>query len=230
MHPVQALPRPVAAPSRRLRPPAERSKRRHETLLFKRYRRFGDLAAREELTERFLPLAKSVARRYERGSEPLDDLIQVASLALVKAIDRFDPDRGDSFSSYAVPTILGELKRHFRDQGWALHVPRGMQERVLKINGAMTRLGAQNGSSPTPGEIAADLGLPVEEVLESTTVGKAFKSLPKRERKILYGRFVEELTQRQVAEQLGVSQMHVSRLQRRALDRLRMIAEGVPPA
>src|SRR3954451_25091701 len=96
--------------------------------LFERYRRYGDLDAREELVKRFLPLARRLARRYERASEPLEDLVQVASVGLVKAIDRFETEQGTGFSSYAVPTILGELKRHFRDSGWALHVPRGMQE------------------------------------------------------------------------------------------------------
>ncbi|HEY1596061.1 MAG TPA: SigB/SigF/SigG family RNA polymerase sigma factor [Thermoleophilaceae bacterium] len=276
MQPVsETLPRRVeycadvalALPPLRSRPPSKRSERSREALLFKRYQRFGDTAARDELVARFLPLAKKIARRYDRGAEPLDDLIQVASLALVKAIDRFDPDRGDAFSSYAVPTILGELKRHFRDTSWALHVPRGMQERVLTINAAVTRLAGQNGTSPTPKEVAAEVGLPVEEVLEgmeaagafdtasldaprqrgedddgtfadtvgeedagfdlvvdSTVVGTAFKALPRRERAILYWRFAEELTQREVADRLGISQMHVSRLQRRALDRLRLLS------
>src|SRR5438874_11217184 len=105
--------------------------------LFERYRRYGDLDARAELVERFLPLARRLARRYERASEPLEDLVQVASVGLVKAIDRFEAEQGTGFSSYAVPTILGELKRHFRDAGWSLHVPRGMQERVLKVNEAV---------------------------------------------------------------------------------------------
>jgi RNA polymerase sigma-B factor len=257
----------LAARPRRSRSPSARSTLGREKLLFKRYQRFGDLSARDELAERFVPLAKKMARRYDRGIEPLDDLIQVACLALVKAIDRFDPDRGDAFSSYAVPTILGELKRHFRDTGWALHVPRGMQERVLTINEAITHLESQDGGSPTPREIAAEVGLSVEEVLEgmeaaagydtasldaprhrgedndgtvADTVGEedarydvvvdsvvvrhAFRALPERERWILYWRFSEDLTQREIGKRLGMSQMHVSRLQRRALDRLRLLA------
>src|SRR5204862_4503253 len=110
---------------------ARAKEREREEQLFARYQNEGDMAAREKLVQRFLPLARRLARRYERASEPLEDLVQVASVGLVKAIDRFEPDQGSGFSSYAVPTILGELKRHFRDAGWALHVPRGMQERVL---------------------------------------------------------------------------------------------------
>jgi RNA polymerase sigma-B factor len=128
------------------RPASDRpSARRLEQLLFRRHQRDGDLHARRELIERYLPLARSLARRYERRGESFDDLVQVASLGLVKAIDRFDPDREIRFSSYAVPTMLGELRRYFRDSGWALHVPREMQERVLKVNTAMERLSAELG-------------------------------------------------------------------------------------
>jgi RNA polymerase sigma-B factor len=241
--------------------------REREELLFNRYLVMGDMAAREKLVERFLPLARRLARRYERASEPLDDLVQVASVGLVKAIDRFEPDHGTGFSSYAVPTILGELKRHFRDAGWALHVPRGMQERVLKVNEAIEHLSGPLGSSPSPQQIAAELRLPVEEVLEameagaaydtvsldaplrssdddrtsladavgseddrldlvehSASLGRALKAMPERERSILYLRFAEGLTQVEIAERVGISQMHVSRLIRRALERLRVVA------
>jgi RNA polymerase sigma-B factor len=241
--------------------------RKREELLFVRYQRDGDMAAREKLVERFLPLARRLARRYERASEPLDDLVQVASVGLVKAIDRFEPDHGAGFSSYAVPTILGELKRHFRDAGWALHVPRGMQERVLKVNEAIERLSGPVGASPTPQQVAAELKIPVEEVLEameagaaydtvsldaplrssddertsladavgslddrldlvehSATLGRALKAMPERERSILYLRFAEGLTQVEIADRIGISQMHVSRLIRRALERLRVVA------
>jgi RNA polymerase sigma-B factor len=241
--------------------------RKCETYLFARYQEEGDMLAREKLVERFLPLARRLARRYERASEPLEDLVQVASVGLVKAIDRFEPEHGSGFSSYAVPTILGELKRHFRDAGWALHVPRGIQERVLKVNDAIERLSGPVGASPTPQQVAEELKLPVEEVLEameagaaydtvsldaplrskdgertsladavgslddrldlvehSASLGRALKAMPERERSILYLRFAEGLTQVEIAERVGISQMHVSRLIRRALERLRVVA------
>jgi RNA polymerase sigma-B factor len=248
--------------------PAERARERaQETMLFVRYQRDGDMRAREILVERFLPLARRLARRYERASEPLDDLVQVASLGLVKAIDRFEPDQGAGFSSYAVPTILGELKRHFRDAGWALHVPRGMQERVLKVNETVERLSGALGRSPSAQEISGELGIPAEEVLEALEAGAAYdtvsldaplrtseedgasfvdslgetdarfdlvehgvgleralRAMPERERTILFLRFAQGLTQVEIAERVGISQMHVSRLIRRALERLRVVA------
>jgi RNA polymerase sigma-B factor len=250
--------------SKSIRTPADRTE---EQLLFMRYQRHGDMAAREDLVRRFLPLARRLARRYERGSEPFDDLVQVASVGLVKAIDRYETDHGANFSSYAVPTILGELKRHFRDSGWALHVPRGMQERVLQINEAVEHLSGELGHSPNPRQVAEKLNMPVEEVLEameagaaydtvsldaplrssgdesttyadsvgeadgrfdlvehSATLGRAMQALPERERMILYLRFAEGLTQVEIAERIGISQMHVSRLIRRALGRLRLVA------
>src|SRR5256884_9523909 len=154
-----------------------RARAREDRRLLKRYHERGDLAARDELIERFLPLARQLARRYQRGSEPLDDLIQVASIGLVKAVDRFDPDRGSAFSSYAVPTILGELKRYFRDAGWAVHVPRGMQERVMSMNQAMTRLARDLGRSPTPGEVADVLGEDPEHVLEAMEAAVAYDAV-----------------------------------------------------
>jgi RNA polymerase sigma-B factor len=248
----------------RRRPASARSL---EQQLFRRYQRDGDLHARRELTERYLPLASSLARRYGRRGESLDDLLQVASLGLVKAIDRFDPERGLSFSSYAVPTMLGELRRYFRDTGWALHVPREMQERVLKVNAAVERLSGELGRSPSPQQLAGELNLPVEEVLEAiaantaydtasldsplrsgdeqsrtvaetlgetdarfeliedcTSIGPALKTLPERERLILHLRFFEDLTQTEIAQRIGVSQMHVSRLTRRALEHIRVVA------
>ncbi len=243
---------------------AERSR---EQLLFIRYRQSGDVRAREELVRRFLPLARRLARRYARASEPLEDLVQVASVGLVKAIDRFESEGGNGFSSYAMPTILGELKRHFRDSSWALHVPRGLQERVLKLNEAVEQLSGVLGRSPTPQELASELSMPVEAVLEameagaaydtvsldaplrsagderatyadavgemdgrfelverSASLGRALRAMPERERLILYLRFAEGLTQLEIADRVGISQMHVSRLIRRALERLRVVA------
>ena len=242
---------------------------REDRLLLIRYHEQGDAAAREELVERFLPLARQLARRYQRQNEPLDDLMQVASMGLVKAIDRFDPARGTAFSTYAVPTILGELKRYVRDSGWAVHVPRGMQERVMKLDQASQELHRKLGRSPSAGELAGELNLTSEEVLEAmeaasaydaisleeqrgseqrdsqeptyadslgseeeryelveygATIAPTMKALSERERLILHLRFVEDLTQSEIADRIGVSQMHVSRLIRRALARLRAVA------
>lgn len=222
----------------------------------------GDLRAREDMARGFMPLACRLAGRYGRHGEAQEDLEQVAYLGLLKAIDRYDPAIG-SFARYAVPSILGELKRHFRDKGWALHVPRSLQERVLKVGEATERLYGQLGRSPTPWDIAAHTGCTLEEVLEAldagsaytpatldaphrgeddsartlgdtlgsvdarfelvelgNTVAPAYRALPEREREILRLRFAEDLTQSEVAERLGISQMHVSRLLRRSLDRL----------
>ena len=230
----------------------------------------GDTRARDALIERFLPLARQLARRYQRAAEPLDDLVQVASIGLVKAVDRFDAARGVAFSSYAVPTILGELKRYFRDSGWAVHVPRGMQERVMKLDTAAQELHRKLGRSPSPKELAGQLECSEEEVLEAmeaasaydavsleqqrsdtdngsssdtfqdklgteeeryelveygATIAPTLKALSPRERLILHLRFVEDMTQSEIAERIGVSQMHVSRLIRRSLARLRTVAE-----
>src|SRR4051795_13697781 len=249
---------------------SRQARSREDRRLMNRYHQEGDTAARDELVERFLPLARQLARRYQRGNEPLDDLIQVASIGLVKAVDRFDPSRGAAFSSYAVPTILGELKRYFRDAGWAVHVPRGMQERVMSVNQAMTRLGRDLGRSPTPAEVAEALGEDPEQVLEAMEAAIAYdaisldarprssdeegadtyadsvgevderyelveyaaaiaptvRALPERDRLVLHLRFDEDLTQLEIAQRIGVSQMHVSRLIRRALTRLRTVANS----
>ncbi len=233
--------------------------------LFLRWRQLHDERARGALVERFLPLARSLARRYARSSVPFEDLVQVASFGLVQAIDRFDPARGLAFSSFAVPTILGELKHYFRDSGWAVHVPRGARDRARKVEVAEQALAGQTGRAPTVGELARYLGVSEEEVLEgietaqayaavsldaprgtavdgasvscldtvgtddralaivdtSVTVGAAIERLPARERVALHLRFAEDLTQNEIAERLGVSQMQVSRLLRRSLQRLR---------
>ncbi|MEX2195028.1 MAG: SigB/SigF/SigG family RNA polymerase sigma factor [Thermoleophilaceae bacterium] len=236
--------------------------------LLRRYRD-GDHAARDEFVERMLPLVRRLASRYGRGSEPLDDLVQAGSVGLVKAIDRFDHERGLPFMRFAVPTILGEIKRHCRDTGWAAHVPRGMQERVMKVRSAIEELSGTLGRSPSAHELADHLGTGVEDVLETldaatastavsldapmggddeegatradalgledasygrvvdlASVVPALRVLPEREREIVRLRFVEDLTQTQIAERVGVSQMHVSRLLRRALERVRAVAES----
>ncbi|MGH2943184.1 MAG: SigB/SigF/SigG family RNA polymerase sigma factor [Solirubrobacteraceae bacterium] len=153
----------------------ERSREDRE--LFIRYHRAGDAQARDQLVERFLPLARQLARRYQRASEPLDDLLQVASLGLIKAIDRFDPDREIAFSSYAVPTILGELKRYFRDRTWAVRVPRDLQELTLRVDRAVGELAETLHRQPSVGEIAAAVGADSEEVLEALQAGGAYRAI-----------------------------------------------------
>jgi RNA polymerase sigma-B factor len=229
----------------------------------------GDLDAREELVKRFLPFTRDLAVRYSYMNEPFDDLFQVASLGLLKAIDRFDPDRGSKFTSFAAPTILGELKRHFRDKGWALHVPRELQERTLAVGHETEALSKQLGRSPKPREVARSLGCAVEDVLEAqqaaasyeaasldTPVGReddeaaslvdliggddpsyelvqdrdeiaaSWDGLPEIERQVLELRFATDLTQREIGERLGYSQMHISRVLRRALNRLDTVASA----
>src|SRR5690349_10219712 len=134
--------------------------------LFRRWREDRDQDAREQLVHRHPSLARKLATRYGRTQEPFEDLLQVDSLGLLKAIDRFDPARGIAFTSFAVPTILGELKRHFRDKGWAVHLPRGLQELVLRIQDADAKLGSVSGRSPTVDEIAHYLNIEIEQVLE----------------------------------------------------------------
>jgi RNA polymerase sigma-B factor len=153
---------------------AERSREDRE--LFLRYRA-GDAQARDQLVERFLPLARQLARRYQRASEPLDDLLQVASMGLIKAIDRFDPDRDIAFSSYAVPTILGEIKRHFRDRTWAVRVPRDLQELSLKVDKAVGELSEELRRQPSVGEIGEAVGVDEEDVLEALQAGGAYRAV-----------------------------------------------------
>jgi RNA polymerase sigma-B factor len=225
------------------------------------FARLPDPAARDELAALYQPLAEYLARRFYGRGEPLEDLIQVASIGLIKAIDRFDPERGVKFSTYATATVVGELKRHFRDKGWALRVPRRLQEAGMSVGRAVTDLSQELGRAPTVKEIARRTGLSEEEVLEAmetaqaytassldaptdeegategerlgeeedafellegwTSVAPAIRELPKRERTILYLRFFRGLTQTQIAEELGISQMHVSRLLSRTLEELR---------
>jgi RNA polymerase sigma-B factor len=149
---------------------------REDRELFLRHQRQGDALAREALVERFLPLARQLARRYQRAEEPLDDLIQVASLGLIKAIDRFDPERDIAFSSYAVPTILGELKRHFRDKTWSVRVPRDLQELALKVDKTVGDMSRESHRSPSVGEIAERLGESEETVLEALQASSAYRA------------------------------------------------------
>ncbi len=224
--------------------------------------RHHDPEARDELTRLHMPLAERLASRYRDAPEPYDDLVQVGNLALVKAIDRFDPDRGIPFPAYAVPTILGELKRHFRDHAWTMRVPRGLHDMLPRIERAAAKLSSELQRSPTPEEIASELGTDPDEVLEAMeasnrrrllsfdrplggeetetpaaeTVGsedpgfelaedrlavaEALEELEPREREVLRLRFAEDLTQAQIAERIGCSQMHVSRILRAILTRL----------
>ena len=153
------------------------SRAQEDRRLLIQYHRYGDQAAREALVERLLPLARRMARRYRRSDEPLDDLVQVATLGLIKAIDRFDPARETAFSSYAVPTMLGELKRYFRDNGWAVHVPRGMQERVMQVDNAVKELSRKMGRSPSATEVAEHLDLTTEQVLEAMEAAGAYDAV-----------------------------------------------------
>jgi RNA polymerase sigma-B factor len=238
--------------------------------LLRRYHEAGDLAARRELVERFLPFARDLALRYSYTDEPVDDLVQVACLGLLKAIDRYEVERGTRFTSYAVPTILGELKRHFRDKGWALHVPRDLQERAMRAGRETESLAKRLGRSPTIREVAGAVGCSTEQVLEAfeaassyetasldapavrdgdgdraalvdligsedagfeavgerDAIATSWRSLPDIERKALELRFLHGLTQREIGERIGFSQMHVSRLLRRALNTLESAAEG----
>src|SRR3954452_20917123 len=147
---------------------------REDRELFLRHQRDGDPLAREALVQRFMPLARQLARRYQRADEPLEDLVQVAALGLIKAIDRFSPDREVAFSSYAVPTILGELKRHFRDRTWAVRVPRDLQELALKVDRAVGELSRESHKQPSVPQIAERVGATEEEVLEALEASGAY--------------------------------------------------------
>jgi RNA polymerase sigma-B factor len=218
---------------------------------------------RDELVEVHLPLVEYLARRFRNRGEPLDDLVQVATIGLIKSVDRFDLERGVEFSTYATPTIVGEIKRHFRDKGWAIRVPRRLQELKLSLTKATSELSQKNGRSPTVAELAAHLGMTEEEILEGLESANAYSAvsldapdggdddspavadslgmmddalegveyreslkpllerLPAREKKILMLRFFGGMTQSQIAGELGISQMHVSRLLARTLAQLR---------
>ncbi len=244
------------------------ARREEELRLLRAYHSTGDARAREAAVERFLPLARSLARRYSGGSEPLEDLEQVACLALVRAVDGFDPSRGTAFTSYAVPSIAGALKRHFRDNGWSVRVPRELQELALRVERLNDELIAEHGHAPTAAEIAANAGIEVEDVLEAREAFRALHSasldqprgaredddagslldtlgdadleigrahdraaldavldtLNNRDRTIINLYYQDELTQAEIGRRMGYSQMHVSRLLRQAVERLRLAA------
>ncbi len=242
------------------RTPAEDRETRERTAeLFSRLP--DDTSAREELVHLYQPLAEYLARKFAGRGEAVEDLIQVASIGLLNAVDRFDMSREVQFPTYAAVTIVGELKRHFRDKGWSVRVPRRLQEVGLRVNRVLGELWQELGRSPTVAEIAKKLELPEEQILEameamqaySTTsldapigedglthgdmlpqdddslelleawasVGPTMRKLPRRERRILYLRFFKGLTQTEIADQLGISQMHVSRLLSQTLAQLR---------
>jgi RNA polymerase sigma-B factor len=259
--------------------PRLHSDRRDAASLLRRFHSDRDEATREALVVRFLPLAYDVARRYQRMGEPLDDLVQVACVGLVKAIDRFDPERGVAFSTYAVPTMIGELKRHFRDTAWAVHLPRSLSERWLAVERAGRELRSTLRRSPTVAEIAKHLDMPADEVLaameagrargtlsldsspgsdldggqgrqgewrpetlgvtderldlihDAVSVANAVHELSPLERQVLRLRFLQEMTQAEIAGHTGVSQMQVSRIIRRALEHLnqRIVPESERP-
>jgi len=230
-----------------------------------------DQAARAQLVEQYMPLARRMASRYAGVSEPYDDLLQVASLGLLNAVDRFDASRGTPFAGFAKPTILGELKRHFRDKVWTVRVPRSVHDRMAEVEKATEKLTLELRRPPSVEELSAEVGIPAPEVLEileakhnrrplsldappngedpddvsgAEWVGRpdgnfdlvedriaveaVLPSLEDREREVLRLRFVEELPQTEIALRIGCSQMHISRLLRRSLDKLRADAEGEP--
>ena len=244
-----------------LRNQTDVSTRETEARLLREYHATGDERIKRELVERLMPLARSLAMRYRGGPEPVEDLVQVASMGLVKAIDRFDPDMGRPFAGYAAPTILGELRRHFRDHVWSVHLPRGLQERTMAVRDAIEDLTDRTGRSPTVSQVAERLEISDEEVLEAMEAGDARKTvsldapraqdesdpvglietigetdasyegvdaqdaaraadLDDRELAVLRMRFGRDMTQVQIAERIGVSQMQVSRIMRRALKKL----------
>jgi RNA polymerase sigma-B factor len=232
------------------------------------YHRTGDPATREQALVELMPLVRALAARYAGRGEPLEDLVQVGSVGLIKAFDRFDVDRGVDFASYAVPTIVGEIRRHFRDKAWAMHVPRRLKELSLRISRLLDELTIELGRSPTVAELAEAAGVDEEDVVDAldssnaystrsldapfedggadilaeklgsgeagygeiedgTLIESGLDALDERERRIVELRFFEEMTQSQIAAELGISQMHVSRLLRRALATMRGRLEEV---
>ena len=226
--------------------------------LLRAYHREGDLEARDRALVELMPLVRALASRYAGRGEPVEDLVQVGSVGLIKAVDRFDVDRGVEFSSYAVPTIVGEIRRHFRDKAWAMHVPRRLKELSVRLSRVLDELTSELGRSPTIAELAEATGADEEEVIDALDSAHAYSTrslhapfddggdeslsdrlgteepgydeiedgalvasglgaLDERERRIVELRFFEEMTQSQIAAEIGISQMHVSRLLRHAL-------------
>jgi len=194
------------------------ARREEELRLLRSYHSSGDPRAREAAVERFLPLARSLARRYSGGGEPLEDLEQVACLALVRAVDGFDPTRGTAFTSYAVPSIAGAIKRHFRDNGWSVRVPRDLQELALRVESVNDELVAETGHRATAAHL--ELG----RAHDRAALHSVLETLDERDRVIIALYYKEELTQAEIGRKLGYSQMHVSRLLRQAVERLRLEA------
>ena len=252
---------------------SESRSRVSERELWRRFTEHRDQAARTELVELYMPLARRMASRYAGVSEPYDDLLQVASLGLLNAVDRFDASRGTPFAGFAKPTILGELKRYFRDKVWTVRVPRSVHDRMGEVEKATERLTLELGRPPSVEELAEEVGIKAAEVLEvleaqhnrrplsldappvgedpedasgAEWVGRpdgnfdlvedrlameaVLPVLGEREREVLRLRFVEELPQTEIAARIGCSQMHISRLLRRSLDKLREAAETPPGA
>jgi RNA polymerase sigma-B factor len=237
-----------------------------ENDLLRRYGESRDTSLRDELVHRFMPLARSLALRYRGGGESMDDLIQVANLGLVKALERYRPDAGSAFPAYAAPTILGELRRHFRDRAWDVRLPRGLHDRALEVNHAIREITEEAGRSPTVDEIAERANLTHEDILEVLQAEEARRTLSldappvgdgtmrpamemiesremgygavedrmaalragldEREIEILELRFEQDLTQYEIGERLGISQMQVSRIMRRALRKLLAAVRG----
>jgi RNA polymerase sigma-B factor len=254
-------PRPRAAGSPATRSPL--SDAVSDSELLRRYHRDGDVAARQELIERHIAFVRRLAQRYARRGEQLEDLTQVGCVGLIKAIDRFDGAFGASLTTYAAPNVLGEIKRHFRDRGWSVRVPREIQELNVRLTKTIDELTTKLGRSPSVDELASATGTSPEQVLEGLessaaytalslsegpgpddegggpmetlgeedehfeqseqrlTLAKSIAHLPARERTILHLRFFEGLTQSEIAERIGISQMHVSRLIRNSLDTMR---------
>jgi RNA polymerase sigma-B factor len=250
--------------SSRLRRQIDRTTERLEWELWRSFKREDDERVREALITRYLPLARAVARRFQTTGVPFEDLVQVANVGLVMAVDRFDPDRGVAFTTFAVPVIQGELKRELDKSGWAVHIPRRLQERVQRLRRSSEALTGRLGRSPTEAELAAESGLSVEDVREgmqvqlamiaqteylgrratgrrrgdvergvddrfaifeeASTLDRALATLSPRERRVVHLSIVEERAQHEIAHEFGISQRQVSRIVRRAIERMQQVA------